>query len=60
MRLWGVFESLDYKVLDFYQKESIANSDDVWLSYILRRQALTIVKTEYEGPLTVLQSKELP
>ena len=32
-----VFESLDFKVLDSYQNKSIANSDDVWLSYILRR-----------------------
>jgi len=33
-KLREVFESLDFKVLDFYQNESIANSDDVWLSYI--------------------------
>ncbi len=32
-----VYESQNFKVLDFYQNESIANSDDVWLSYILRR-----------------------
>ena len=32
-----VFESLNFKVLDSYQNKSIANSDDVWLSYILRR-----------------------
>ena len=37
MRLWEVFESLGFKVLDFYQNKSIANSDDEWLSYILRR-----------------------
>jgi len=32
-----IFESLNFKVLDSYQNKSIANSDDVWLSYILRR-----------------------
>ena len=32
-----VFESLNFKVLDFYRNETIANSDDVWLSYILRK-----------------------
>jgi len=32
-----IFKSLDFKVLDFYQKVSIANSDDVWLGYILRK-----------------------
>jgi len=35
-KLREVFESLDYNVLDFYQNESIVNSDDVWLSYILK------------------------
>jgi len=25
-----------FKILDFYQNESIVNSDDVWLSYILK------------------------
>ncbi len=32
-KLREVFENLDFKVLDFYQNESIANSDDEWLSY---------------------------
>jgi SAM-dependent methyltransferase len=32
-----VYENLNYKVLDFYQNKSIANSDDVWLSYIFRK-----------------------
>ena len=36
-KLRQVFESLDFKVIDFFQNKSIANSDDVWLSYILRR-----------------------
>jgi len=31
-----VLESLDYNVLDFYQNKSIANSDDIWLGYILK------------------------
>jgi len=31
-----VYENLDFKVLDFYQNESIVDSDDVWLSYILK------------------------
>lgn len=35
-KLREVFISLGYKVLDFYQNKSIANSDDVWLSYILK------------------------
>ena len=32
-----VFERLGFKMLDSYQNKSIANSDDLWLSYILRR-----------------------
>jgi len=36
-KLREVFENLDYKVLEFYQNKSIVNSDDEWLSYILRR-----------------------
>jgi len=36
-QLREVFESLDFKVLDFYQNESIVNSDDMWLSYIFWR-----------------------
>ena len=31
------FDSLDFNVVDFYQNESIANSDDMWLGYILRK-----------------------
>ena len=36
-KLREVFENLGFKVLDFYQNESIANLNDVWLGYILRR-----------------------
>ena len=36
-KLREIFESLDFEVLDFYQNKSIANSDDIWLSYILKR-----------------------
>ncbi len=36
-KLRGVFESLDFNILDFYQNKSIANSDDMWLGYILQR-----------------------
>jgi len=32
-----VFKNQDYEVVDFYQKQSTANSNDVWLSYILRK-----------------------
>jgi len=32
-----VYEKLGFKVLDFYRNQSISNSDDVWLSYILRK-----------------------
>ena len=36
-KLREVFERLGFKMLDSYQNKSIANSDDLWLSYILRR-----------------------
>ena len=32
-----VYEKFSFKVLDFYRNQSISNSDDVWLSYILRK-----------------------
>ncbi len=36
-KLREVFETLDFKVLYFYQNKSIANSDDIWLGYILQK-----------------------